>query len=146
MQEPAKHVAPDGKAFGGGLNAVEQIYNGEPEWKAADSVIALIPPAPEPHLRPWLPTHRTYLLIDEVRLARQFGSALLDNLAELFMRIEASPDGESVPRLIRHLVTLLACEPTLGRSAAPAAMWPTSSARSSSASSRAMHADRCPRT
>ena len=84
------------------------IYNGESEWKAADSVIALIPSVPEPHLRPWLPTHRTYLLIDEVRLARQFGPALPDNLAELFMRIEASPDGESMPRLIRHLVTLLA--------------------------------------
>ena len=83
------------------------LYNGEPEWKAADSVIALIPPVPEPHLRPWLPAHRTYLLIDEVRLARQLGPTPSDNLAELFMRFEAAPDDETTQRLIERLAALL---------------------------------------
>ena len=84
------------------------LYNGESGWKAADSVITLIPPLPEPHLRPWLPTHRSYLLIDEVRLARQLGPTPSDNLAELFMHFEASPDDETTQRLIERLQALLA--------------------------------------
>ena len=84
------------------------LYNGESEWKAADSVLALIPPVPESHLQSFLPTHRAYLLLDEVRLARHLGPTPSDNVAELFMRFEASPDAETGQRLIRHLKTLLA--------------------------------------
>ena len=84
------------------------LYGGEPAWKAADRVAALIPPVPEPHLRRFVPHQCTYLLLDEIRLARQLGPVPSDNLAELFMRFEASPDDETTQRLIERLTALLA--------------------------------------
>ena len=78
------------------------LYNGEAPWRAANSVAELIQPVKEPLLQSYLPTHRAYLLLDQVRLARQLGPELTDNLAELCVRFESAPDGASMLRLLRH--------------------------------------------
>jgi predicted transposase YdaD len=81
------------------------LYNGEPRWRAATDIGALIGPLPA-GLERWRP-RLPYLVLDEMRLAEGDGM-LPRNLAAALFRLEASRGPEDLRQVLDALVDWLA--------------------------------------